>query len=124
MLLYNYLKTSDYIIKMGNVNLNYSNMDKVIDEWLDRLNNEDEVDISNMNKIFYVCVETFEERSKLEEILSMLGYDYVDCTGGQYSCRPFGEFEDFKKAVIQICNHNNLTLHTVRHIPDPGLGLF
>ena len=108
---------------MGNITLNYSNLDKVIDDWLYRLNN-DECDIDSMDKIFYVCVETYEERHKLDEVLSMLGYKFVDCTGGQYSCRPKGDFEDFKKAVIQICNHNNLTLHTVRHIPDPGLGLF
>lgn len=109
---------------MGLVNQKYSNMDKVIDEWLDRLNDDNDVDISNMRMLFYVCVEEFDERQKLDEILTMIGYDWVDMTGGQCSYRPKGDFEDFKKIVIQICNHNNLTLHTVRHIPDPGLGLF
>jgi hypothetical protein len=113
---------------MGNVNLNYSNIDKVIDDWLEKLHQDgygtcDCCDTIK-DKIFYVCVETYEERSKLANVLSILGYEFLDCTGGQYSCSPKGDFEDFKKIVIQICNHNNLTLHTVRHIPDPGLGLF
>lgn len=76
--------------------------------------------------IYYFWVDgpdAFDHRRKIESILHQAKFNYLDCTGGQYSTIANGRWEEFCYIVSGYSRDHGVNI-TILRCKDPGLGLF
>lgn len=86
-----------------------------------------------MSTIYYFRVFENEEldpcatliaRENIVDALSHYDFKWLDCTGGQASFEPIGDFAVFENVVRVVARINQYNLLSVTHCLDPGVGLF
>jgi len=72
---------------------------------------------------YYRCSGSLRSRNIIADALELSGYRWLDMTGGQSAFHPEGDFEKFKKVVLDTAEINCITIYELLHCYDMGVGL-
>ena len=72
--------------------------------------------------LYFECNRSLFGRNAIADHLSQYGFEGIDFTGGQAAFED-GDFETFGKQIIEYARNENIGMHHILRIDDPGLGL-